>query len=263
MQSHHLQYLDRLVGRMAAGLMLGVAGLAFGVSFEAIRTFAARSGAVSPGLAWAIPPLVDATIVMASLVLFNRTLVGEPARFAIGALIISAAGSLSLNIAHAPHRLGSWAVALIAPAALVLSVELAMSELRRAIRHAAAAGDQEGKLSADATAEHDQLATGGAPAAPLGVTLMPLLVALQAATDPDGIGTLSGNSLSRAFAEQGIELSARDARRLLSVLRPQEREEALAEQVRKGTPEQSNGAHLPEAGALVMRQPTTADLASE
>jgi hypothetical protein len=262
-QPHHIRRLNRLVGRAAAVLMLGVAALAFVVSFEAIRSFAARSGAVSPGLSWAIPPLVDATIVMASLVLFNRSLAGERAHFAIYALILSAGGSLSLNMAHAPQHIGSYAVALIAPAALVLSVELAMSELRRAIRQAPTDAGQESELPAGEPAATDQVTEGGAPSAPAGVDLTLLLTALNTAAGPEGTGTLSGNSLSCAFAEQGMELPPRDARRLLAVLRPHQDDAAPAEQAAEASPMgQPNGHRPPEDGAVAVREASTGELSS-
>jgi len=204
----HLQRLAGFVAWAAAFLMLGIASLAFVVSFEAIKSFAAKSGAVSPGMAWAIPPLVDATIVMASLVLFSRSLAGERAAFAVSVLVAAALGSLSLNVAHAPQSLGAWSVALIAPAALVLSVELAMSELRRAIR----------KPSPEMSA---LVPEGGAEAAP-GTDLGPLQAALTEASED---GQPSGAKFAAALVRHGVDISERDARRVLAVLRmPRERQ---------------------------------------
>jgi hypothetical protein len=86
MQSRHLERLAGFVGWTAGLLMLSIAGLAFVVSFEAIRSYAARSGAVQPGLSWAIPPLVDMLIILASLVVFSRSLTGERATGAMTVL---------------------------------------------------------------------------------------------------------------------------------------------------------------------------------
>ena len=210
MHSHLVERVRRVIIFGASIILLGVAALAFLVSFEAISSFAALSGAVRPELAWAIPPLVDAPIVMASLLWLNRSLLGEQARSAQLVLVLAAGASLGLNLAHAPHHVGAWAVALIAPAALVASVELAMSELRRVIR-----------------ATNEQVAGGGAaPALPPlpDVDWGPLVTALQtAAADEDGQG-LSGTTLSRALAAQGLSVTERDARRVLFVLRPKEGE---------------------------------------
>jgi hypothetical protein len=194
---------NRWIARLAALLMVAVAGLAFVVSFEAIRSFAARSGAIASSFAWAIPPLVDLPIAIASLVLLGRSLEGERAWFAGTVLVLAAAGSLALNVAHAPHRIGAWAVALIAPAALVVSIELLMDELRRWVRR-----------------WRSPSPTPDAPpdgAAELGPVL-PVVASIVRARELDG-GQLTGASLSRSLAEQGIELPDRDARRLLAVLR--------------------------------------------
>jgi hypothetical protein len=75
-----------------------------------------------------------------------------------------------------------------------------------------------------------QVAEGAAPSAPAGIDLTPLLTALHTAAGSNGTGTISGNSLFRAFGEQGMELPPRDARRLLAVLRLQEADEGPAEQ---------------------------------
>jgi hypothetical protein len=64
--------MERRLHRLTAVLVLSIAGLAFMVSFEAIREYAARSGAVSPTLAWIIPLLVDTFIIVASLSIWLR-----------------------------------------------------------------------------------------------------------------------------------------------------------------------------------------------
>lgn len=122
---------ERRIRRLTALLVLGVACLAFAVSFEAIRDYAAHSGAVAPQLAWVIPLLVDTFIVVASLAIWLRSMDGERAWLPMLLLITAACGSLLLNVAHAPHRFSAQAVAAIPPAALIASFHVAMAELRR------------------------------------------------------------------------------------------------------------------------------------
>jgi hypothetical protein len=108
-------------------------------------------------------------------------------------------------------RPSSWGVALIAPIALVISVELAMAELRRFMRRRApVAGTGTASFNGNG-----QLAGGGAD---LGI--LPIVAAIYRSRELDGGEQLSGAGLSRALAEQGVSISERDARRLLVVLRP-------------------------------------------
>ena len=126
--------MERRLHRLTAILVLSIAALAFMVSFEAIREYAARSGAVSPALAWIIPLLVDTFIIVASLSIWLRSLSGERSFFGSALLISAACGSLLLNIAHAPENISARAVAVIPPAALIASFHVVMGELRRAYR---------------------------------------------------------------------------------------------------------------------------------
>jgi hypothetical protein len=50
---------ERLLRALTVLLVLGVAGLAFVVSFEAISAFAVTTGAFQPALGWCAPLLVD------------------------------------------------------------------------------------------------------------------------------------------------------------------------------------------------------------
>jgi hypothetical protein len=128
------QLSENRLRRLTAILVLGIATLAFVVSFEAIREYAERSGAVTPALAWVIPLLVDTFIIVASLAIWLRSLEGERNWFATMLLITAACGSVILNIAHAPAHLSARAVAAIPPAALIASFHVAMAELRRTQR---------------------------------------------------------------------------------------------------------------------------------
>ncbi|MBL7488389.1 DUF2637 domain-containing protein [Frankia sp. AgB1.9] len=124
--------MRRTIAIITIALMGAVGTLAFAVSYDSIRLFAERSGTVQSGWAFAIPPLVDLPILMASAKWLERSVHGEKARMAQAVLIIAALASLAFNIAQAPHHLGAWAVALVPPAALMATVEMAFEELRRA-----------------------------------------------------------------------------------------------------------------------------------
>jgi hypothetical protein len=114
-------------------LVLGVAGLAFVVSFEAISAFAVATGAFPASLGWCAPLLVDTFTAAATLVVWSRSLVGLGACYA-RTLVAAATGvSLALNVAHAPNQLAARLVAALPPLALLAAVELVMSEARRAL----------------------------------------------------------------------------------------------------------------------------------
>jgi hypothetical protein len=136
---------DRWLRRFLAGVLgamtlvtCAVGALAFYTSFEAIRAYAEHSGGISPAHAWAVPLLVDSFLVVATgadLWLSTRPTRSLVEMAAPKALLAGAAlVSFVLNIAHAEQA--GWAargVAAIPPAALVLSVELVLMIVRRAV----------------------------------------------------------------------------------------------------------------------------------
>ena len=64
--------VDPLLRAAIALLVLGVAAIAFAVSFEAIRAFAITSGAFPPALGWCAPLLVDTFTAATTLVILSR-----------------------------------------------------------------------------------------------------------------------------------------------------------------------------------------------
>jgi hypothetical protein len=137
----HDKWLSRFRTILVAILGCAVAGigsLAFYTSFEAIKSYAERSGGITPQHAWAVPLLVDSFIVVATGADLWFTTTKQKRRvweiWWPKALLAGAAGvSFILNVAHAES--GNWAargVAAIPPAALILGVELLMMVLRRA-----------------------------------------------------------------------------------------------------------------------------------
>jgi len=129
---------------LMTAVVLAVAAAAFYTSFEAIRAFAERSGGISPEHAWLAPLLVDSFIFVASAAdlwcsatgavrtaegWWQRAVVWLPKAL----LGLAAGGSFALNIAHAPTHIGARVVAALAPAALVLTFEILMMIVRRAV----------------------------------------------------------------------------------------------------------------------------------
>jgi DNA-binding NarL/FixJ family response regulator len=144
-------FTDTVLRRFLFGVVIamtavvsGVAAAAFYTSFEAIRSFAARSGGIDPRHAWLAPLLVDSFIFVASAADLWCSATGA-ARATDGGwqravtwlpkalLALAAGGSFALNVAHAPTHLGARVVAALAPAALVLTFEILMMIVRRAV----------------------------------------------------------------------------------------------------------------------------------
>ncbi|HEV8649057.1 MAG TPA: DUF2637 domain-containing protein, partial [Actinomycetes bacterium] len=144
-------FTDTVLRRFLFGVVIamtvvvsGVAAAAFYTSFEAIRSFAARSGGIDPEHAWLAPLLVDSFIFVASAADLWCSATGAARTTDPGwqravtwlpkALLgLAAGGSFALNVAHAPTHLGARVVAALAPAALVLTFEILMMIVRRAV----------------------------------------------------------------------------------------------------------------------------------
>jgi Protein of unknown function (DUF2637) len=165
-------------------VVLGVAAAAFYTSFEAIRAFAERSGGISPEHAWLAPLLVDSFIFVASAAdlwcsatgavraaegWWQRAVVWLPKAL----LGLAASGSFALNVAHAPTHIGARVVAALAPAALVLTFEILMMIVRRAV--AARVTRLSAQLVSDPTREAAAPDTASARAPRAGARSAPLL----------------------------------------------------------------------------------------
>ena len=144
-------FTDTVLRRFLFGVVIamtlvvsGVAAAAFYTSFEAIRAFAERSGGIDPAHAWLAPLLVDSFIFVASAADLWCSATGAARTTEAGwqwavtwlpkALLgLAAGGSFALNVAHAPTHIGARVVAALAPAALVLTFEILMMIVRRAV----------------------------------------------------------------------------------------------------------------------------------
>jgi Protein of unknown function (DUF2637) len=127
-----------------AAIVVGVAVAAFFLSFEAIRAFAKHSGGIAPQHAWLAPLLVDSFLFVASAADLWFAATGTT-RAAVGwwqrlvaalpklLLALAAGGSFALNVAHAPAHLGARVIAALPPAALVLTFEILLVIVRRAV----------------------------------------------------------------------------------------------------------------------------------
>jgi hypothetical protein len=127
-----------------ATVVCAVAAAAFFLSFEAIRAFAKQSGGIAPQHAWLAPLLVDSFIFVASAADLWFATTGTT-RAAQGwwqrlvaalpklLLAVAAGGSFALNVAHAPAHVGAQVIAALPPAALVLTFEILLVIVRRAV----------------------------------------------------------------------------------------------------------------------------------
>jgi hypothetical protein len=126
-----------------ATVVVGVTAAAFFLSFEAIRAFAKHSGGIAPQHAWLAPLLVDSFIFVASAAdlwfaatgtaraagAWQRLVAALPKLL----LAVAAGGSFAFNVAHAPAHVGARVVAALPPLALVLTFEILLVIVRRAV----------------------------------------------------------------------------------------------------------------------------------
>ena len=118
------------------GTTCGVVGLAvagFAMSYDALHSLAVEQG-VSAALAWLWPLVVDGFIVVASLSVVRAVADGHRAAYPWVLVLAFSSISVAFNVVHAAPTLVARLVAAIPPAALVLSFELLMRQLRAALR---------------------------------------------------------------------------------------------------------------------------------
>jgi len=141
---------DPWLRRLLAGIItvltgetVGVAGLAFVASFDAIHDYAARSAGITRAHAWMAPLFVDSFVFIGACADLWTALTRTPtstrgwtARLAgLGPkalLVAAAAASYGLNIAHAPPTVPARVVAALPPTALVVSEIIVMLVIRQA-----------------------------------------------------------------------------------------------------------------------------------
>jgi hypothetical protein len=111
-------------------LMLTVAGVAFYTSFEAISGYAVRVGTFPRSRGWCAPVLVDAVTVMGGLLVLVQSTAEQPTGYGWALVAGASLVSVALNVAHAPAHLAAQLVAMLAPAALLVSLEALMLVVR-------------------------------------------------------------------------------------------------------------------------------------
>ncbi len=227
-------FTDRVLRRFLFGVVIamtavvsGVAAAAFYTSFEAIRAFAARSGGIDPRHAWLAPLLVDSFIFVASAADLwcsatgaARTAEGRWQRAVLwlpkALLGLAAGGSFALNVAHAPTHLGARVVAALAPAALVLTFEILMMIVRRAVaarvaRLSAHPIVSAGEQPPGARTQPDRALTPTS-AAPAALTVAGERSALTPTTTSRGGERPAGAATVRAPSGRGHRTAAADGR---------------------------------------------------
>lgn len=112
---------------------LAIAG--FAMSYDALHALAVEQG-VPAALAWLWPLVVDGFIVVASLSVVRAIADGRRSSYAWILVLAFSGIPVAFNIMHAAPTLVARLVAAIPPAALVLSFELLMRQLRAALRPA-------------------------------------------------------------------------------------------------------------------------------
>lgn len=103
------------------------------MSYDALHSLAVEQG-VQAALAWLWPLVVDGFIVVASLSVVRAFADGRRATYPWVLVLAFSGISVAFNVVHAAPTLVARLVAAIPPAALVLSFELLMRQLRAALR---------------------------------------------------------------------------------------------------------------------------------
>jgi hypothetical protein len=129
---------QRATSALTRGTTGGVIGLAlagFAMSYDALHALAAQQGVPAP-LAWLWPLVVDGFIIVASLSVVRAVADDRHATYPWILVLAFSAISVAFNVVHAAPTLVARLVAAVPPAALVLSFELLMRQLRAALRPA-------------------------------------------------------------------------------------------------------------------------------
>jgi hypothetical protein len=127
---------QRATSALTRGTTSGVVALAlagFAMSYDALHSLAREQGVPTP-LAWLWPLVVDGFIIVASLSVVRAVADTRRASYPWILVLAFSAVSVAFNVVHAAPTLVARLVAAIPPAALVLSFELLMRQLRAALR---------------------------------------------------------------------------------------------------------------------------------
>ena len=123
----------RALNRGTTSGVIGLAIAGFTMSYDALHSLALAQG-VPPALAWLWPLVVDGFIVVASLSVLRAVADGRHAAYPWVLVLAFSSISVAFNVVHAAPTVVARFVAAIPPAALVLSFELLMRQLRQQLR---------------------------------------------------------------------------------------------------------------------------------
>jgi len=141
--------------------LLVITVVTFVTSFDAVAEVAVSLEAVAPELGWTIPLALDGLIVVGSAVLWTESLEDRWHAFPLATVAAASVLSVTANVAHAGSDvLLGQVLAGVPPVALIVAVELAAWQIRRAFRRT---------HTTDPTAQTDPVATVPAAAAGGGV----------------------------------------------------------------------------------------------
>jgi len=117
-----------------AGLLV-ITVVTFVTSFDAVAEVAVSLEAVAPELGWTIPLALDGLIVVGSAVLWTESLEDRWHAFPLATVAAASVLSVTANVAHAGSDvLLGQVLAGVPPVALIVAVELAAWQIRRAFR---------------------------------------------------------------------------------------------------------------------------------
>ncbi len=115
--------------------LLVITVVTFVTSFDAVAEVAVSLEAVAPELGWTIPLALDGLIVVGSAVLWTESLEDRWHAFPLATVAAASVLSVTANVAHAGSNvLLGQVLAGVPPVALIVAVELAAWQLRRAFR---------------------------------------------------------------------------------------------------------------------------------
>jgi hypothetical protein len=120
------------VGR-ATVAMVGFLGVAsFALSYEALRSLAIETGALSPSAAWLLPILVDGAAIIFSLSAFQASAKGaeKDRRWFFSLVVVITLVSVAFNVAHAKRGVVPAAIASLPPILLFAAFESLLRQFR-------------------------------------------------------------------------------------------------------------------------------------
>lgn len=123
---------SRWVGR-ATVAMVGFLGVAsFALSYEALRSLAIETGALSPSAAWLLPILVDGAAIIFSLSAFQASAKGaeKDRRWFFSLVVVITLVSVAFNVAHAQKGIVPAAIASLPPILLFAAFESLLRQFR-------------------------------------------------------------------------------------------------------------------------------------